>query len=224
MFNNFPDKIGLAPNSVTFQDGWWKELYIWGQRHFNMWVEILGVITGFICVWLAARNNIWNFPVTIISVFLYMVVFYRAQLYADMGLQVYFLAMAIYGWYYWIDRSGRGEDIKPVKRINTSILVPGLVVVALFTWLFGGFLDRNTDAFRPYLDSLCAGGSLFGSFLLSRRILENWVVWIVVDIIYLFLYISKDLYLTTLLYATYIIVAIIGYREWKKNWKAHLSK
>src|SRR5690606_39745444 len=70
----------------------------------------------------------------------------------------------------------------------------------------------------------CAGGSLFGSFLLSRRILENWVVWIIVDVIYLYLYISKELYLTTLLYTAYIVIAIIGYREWKKNWQAHLAK
>lgn len=189
-----------------------------------MIIEILGVITGFICVWLAARNNLWNFPVTIVSVFLYMVVFYRAKLYADMGLQVYFLGMALYGWYYWIDRSESGEEIKPVRRITPTLIGIGIVVIALFTILFGTFLDRQTDAFSPYLDSLCAGGSLFGSFLLSRRILENWLVWIVVDVIYLYLYISKELYLTTILYLAYIVVAIIGYREWKRNWKNHYEK
>lgn len=189
-----------------------------------MIIEIFGVITGFICVWLAARNNIWNFPVTIVSVFLYMVVFYRARLYADMGLQVYFLGMALYGWYYWIDRSESGEEIKPVRRITSTLIGIGIVVIALFTILFGTFLDRQTDAFSPYLDSLCAGGSLFGSFLLSRRILENWLVWIVVDVIYLYLYISKELYLTTILYLAYIVVAIIGYREWKRNWKNHYEK
>lgn len=189
-----------------------------------MIIEILGVITGFICVWLAARNNLWNFPVTIVSVFLYMVVFYRAKLYADMGLQVYFLGMALYGWYYWIDRSESGEEIKPVRRITPTLIGIGIVVIALFTLLFGTFLDRQTDAFSPYLDSLCAGGSLFGSFLLSRRILENWLVWIVVDVIYLYLYMSKELYLTTILYLAYIVVAIIGYREWKKNWKNHYER
>src|SRR5690606_9437591 len=144
-----------------------------------MWIESLGVITGFICVWLAARNNIWNFPVTILSVLLYMVVFYQARLYADMGLQLYFLVMAGYGWYYWMDRSGGADELRPVRRITASLLVPGVFVVVLFTWLFGGFLDRNTDAALPYLDSLCAGGSLLGAFLLSRRVLENWLVWIV---------------------------------------------
>lgn len=189
-----------------------------------MIIEIFGVITGFICVWLAARNNIWNFPVTIVSVFLYMVIFYQAQLYADMGLQLYFLGMALYGWYYWIDRSGGTEVLKPVQRISDRMIGIGLVVIVVFTLSFGAFLDRQTDAFSPYLDSFCAGGSLFGSFLLSRRILENWVVWIIVDVIYLYLYISKELYLTTLLYTAYIVIAIIGYREWKKNWQAHLAK
>lgn len=189
-----------------------------------MIIEIIGVITGFICVWLAARNNIWNFPVTILSVLLYMFIFYEAKLYADMGLQGYFLAMAIYGWYYWINRSDDGDKIKPVRRLTSKVLVIGLLVIAAFTILFGTFLNRNTDAFFPYLDSLCAGGSLFGSFLLSRRILENWLVWIFVDVVYLFLYISKELFLTTLLYGAYIVVAIIGYREWKKNWQMHFGK
>lgn len=189
-----------------------------------MIIEILGVVTGFICVWLAARNNIWNFPITILSVFFYIIVFYRARLYADMGLQFYFLGMAIYGWYYWIDRSDSGEEIKPVQRITPALIGIGLVGISLFTVLFGTFLDRQTDAFAPYLDSLCAGGSLFGSFLLSRRIMENWLVWIIVDVIYLYLYVSKELYLTTLLYLAYIVVAVFGYREWKKNWEKHYVK
>lgn len=189
-----------------------------------MIIEILGVVTGFICVWLAARNNIWNFPITILSVFFYIIVFYRARLYADMGLQFYFLGMAIYGWYYWIDRSDSGEEIKPVQRITPALIGIGILGIGIFTVLFGTFLDRQTDAFAPYLDSLCAGGSLFGSFLLSRRIMENWLVWIIVDVIYLYLYVSKELYLTTLLYLAYIVVAVFGYREWKKNWEKHYVK
>lgn len=189
-----------------------------------MIIEIFGIITGFTCVWLAARNNIWNFPVQIISVFLYMVVFYEAKLYADMGLQVYFLGMAIYGWYFWINRSEDNEQLKPVRKVTRSVMLTGLAVVLAFTVLFGTFLERNTDAFYPYLDSLCAGGSLLGAFLLSRRILENWLVWLVVDVVYLYLYLSKELYLTTLLYGAYLIVAVFGYREWKKNWKIHYEK
>lgn len=189
-----------------------------------MIIEILGVVTGFICVWLAARNNIWNFPITILSVFFYIIVFYRARLYADMGLQFYFLGMAIYGWYYWIDRSDSGEEIKPVQRITPALIGIGILGIGIFTVLFGTFLDRQTDAYLPYLDSLCAGGSLFGSFLLSRRIMENWLVWIIVDVIYLYLYVSKELYLTTLLYLAYIVVAVFGYREWKKNWEKHYVK
>ncbi len=153
-----------------------------------------------------------------------MVVFYEAKLYADMGLQVYFLFMAIYGWYFWINRTEQDTKIKPVRRITRPILMMGLLVVVAFTILFGTFLERNTDAFYPYLDSLCAGGSLFGAFLLSRRILENWLVWLVVDVIYLYLYLSKALYLTTLLYIAYLVVAIIGYRAWKKNWENHYKK
>ena len=189
-----------------------------------MIIEAFGVLTGFICVWLAARNNIWNFPVQIVSVLLYMYIFYNAKLYADMGLQVYFLGMAMYGWYYWINRSDNELTLKPVRRIKRRTLAIGVPLVLFFTVFFGTFLHTQTDAFFPYLDSLCAGGSLLGAYLLARRILENWIVWIIVDVIYLYLYISKDLYLTTFLYGAYIIIAIIGYLEWKKNWIKHYEK
>ena len=189
-----------------------------------MIIESFGVVTGLVCVWLAARNIIWNFPVQIVSVLLYMYIFYDARLYADMGLQVYFLGMAIYGWYYWINRSENDQTLKPVRRVKSKTLVVGIPLVFIFTALFGTFLHLNTDAFFPFLDSFCAGGSLLGAFLLSRRILENWLVWIVVDIIYLYLYLSKELYLTTFLYSVYILIAIFGYREWKKNWLKQYGK
>lgn len=184
-----------------------------------MILEIFGVLTGFACVWLAARNSLWNFPITIVSVFIYMVIFYKAKLYADMGLQVYFLAMAIYGWYYWINRRDENKKLKPIRRIMLWELGVGILIVIVFTLLFGSFLHRHTDAFFPFLDSFCTGGSLLGAYFLSRRVLENWVIWILVDIIYLYLYIAKGLYLTTFLYVAYIGVAVFGYREWKKLWE-----
>lgn len=182
-------------------------------------LELLGVVTGFVCVWLAAKNSLWNFPITIVSVLIYMVVFYEARLYADMGLQMYFLAMAIYGWYYWINRRDEDQKLKPIRRVEKRELLTGGILVLVFTGLFGSFLHHQTDAFFPYLDSFCTGSSLLGAFFLSRRILENWVVWIFVDIIYLYLYISKGLYLTTLLYLAYVGVAVFGYIEWKKSWQ-----
>src|SRR5680860_59345 len=114
-----------------------------------MIIEVFGVITGFICVWLAAQNNILNFPVQIVSVLLYMYIFYEAKLYADMGLQLYFLGMAIYGWYYWINRSENDGTLKPVRRVTTSLLWIGLPAVFIFTVVFGTFLKQNTDAFFP---------------------------------------------------------------------------
>jgi len=187
-------------------------------------LEYLGALTGFICVWLAARNSLWNFPVTIVSVLIYMMVFYQAKLYADMGLQVYFLFMAIYGWYFWINRRGDDQKLKPIRRISPREIGAGIIVVALFTFLVGKGLYLHTDAFFPYLDSFCTGGSLFGAFLLSRRVMENWVVWIIVDIVYLYLYIAKELYVTTLLYLVFVGVAVFGYLEWKKLWKTEQLK
>ncbi|WP_236975186.1 nicotinamide riboside transporter PnuC [Membranihabitans maritimus] len=187
-------------------------------------LEYIGVITGFICVWLAARNSLWNFPIAIISVIIYIFIFYEAKLYADMGLQFYFLGMSIYGWYYWINRRGDDQLVRPVRRINKLEVAIGLLAIIIFTSGFGFFLQQSTDAHFPYLDSFCTSCSLVAQFYLSRRILENWLLWVFVDIVYVYLYISKGLYPTTILYAVYIGVAIFGYLEWRKNWKKNYKK
>jgi nicotinamide mononucleotide transporter len=186
-------------------------------------LETTGVITGLLCVYLAARNNIWNWPIAIVSVIIYIFIFLHARLYADMGLQVYFLVTNIYGWYFWSKKSA--VEIKtPVALITGRQILYATAIVVIFTPAFGYSLIRlapvlhYTPASFPYLDSFCTACSLVAQFYLARKILENWLIWIFVDIIYVGVYIFKGLDLTAVMYAIYVAIALLGYLDWKKDY------
>jgi len=187
-------------------------------------LETSGVITGILCVYLAAKNKIWSWPLAIISVLIYVVIFTEARLYADAGLQIYFLIMNIYGWYFWSRKPDQQPKV-PVIHISLKESILSLIAVMAFTIALGTFLYKGTDASFPYLDSFCTACSLVAQLLLARKIIENWLIWIFVDIIYVGIYISKDLHLTAGMYALYVIIATIGYLDWKKELKSdtHLA-
>jgi nicotinamide mononucleotide transporter len=190
-------------------------LHAWWQ-HQSL-IEIMGVITGLLCVGLAALNNIWNWPIAIISVGIYIFIFFDSRLYADMGLQVYFMAMNIYGWYYWSQKPA-SEDKTPVMRITQQEVIYSLIAVVVFTIFLGSVL-KYTPASYPYIDSFCAACSLVAQVFLARKVLENWLIWIFVDIIYVGVYIFKGLDLTAIMYAVYVGLAIWGYLDWKKDYR-----
>lgn len=179
-------------------------------------LEISGVISGILCVYLAARNNIWSWPLAIISVSLYIFIFYDAKLYADAGLQVYFLITNIYGWYFW-SRKSEKDDKVPVSFANRKLILLSLIAIVIFTLLLGTFLYKGTDAAFPFIDSFCTACSLVAQLYLARKIIENWLIWIFVDIIYVGVYLIKDLHLTAGMYALYILIAAMGYINWRKE-------
>ena len=181
-------------------------------------LETSGVITGIICVYLAAKNNIWSWPVAIISVCIYIIIFFEAKLYADTGLQVYFLITNLYGWYFWSQKPDEQNKV-PVSSITKKEILLSLIAVLIFTLALGSFLKQGTDASLPFIDSFCTACSLVAQVFLARKVIENWLIWIFVDIIYVGVYLFKDLHLTAGMYALYIIIAIIGYIDWKKEYK-----
>lgn len=201
-------------------------IQLWWQQ--QSLIELIGVITGFACVILAALNKIWNWPVAIISVTLYIYIFYNAQLYADMGLQVYFLIMNIYGWYYW-NKKPATEVKTPVILINFKQIISSLIIVAVATPALGWSLIKLAPilnykpAAYPYLDSFCTACSLIAQVFLARKVLENWLIWIFVDIIYVGVYMVKGLEPTAFMYAGYVIIALLGYIDWKKDYKKQLQ-
>ncbi len=180
------------------------------------WLEWCGVITGILCVWLAAKNNILSWPIAIVSVIIYIVIFYDSKLYADTGLQVYFLLMNAYGWYFWSSNKNKGATSSPVLSITKKEIILSVIAIIAFTYILGTLLHKNTDASFPFIDSFCTACSLVAQVFLARKVMENWLIWIFVDIIYVGVYFSKDLYATGIMYALYVYIATVGYLDWKK--------
>lgn len=192
---------------------WWHQL---------SWLEITGVITGLLCVYLAAVNNIWNWPVAIISTGLYIYIFAQTALYADMLQYIYLTAINIYGWYFW-SRKKNNERKAPVIRINLKQIITTIIIVLLITPLLGYTLITFASRLHyqppayPYLDSFCTVCSLIAQIFLARKVLENWLIWIFVDVIYVCVYMLKGLQITSFMFGVYIIIAIVGYRDWRKD-------
>ncbi len=194
-------------------------LYAWWQHQSLL--EIVGVITGLLCVGLAAVNNIWNWPIAIVSVGIYIFIFFDSHLYADMGLQAYFMAMNFYGWYYW-SKKPETEEKSPVMRITRLEVIYSIIATIVFTIFLGSVL-KYTPASYPYIDSFCAACSLVAQVFLARKVLENWLIWIFVDIIYVGVYIFKHLDLTAIMYGVYVALALWGFFDWRKDYRKQLQ-
>ncbi|MCR9287667.1 MAG: nicotinamide riboside transporter PnuC [Bacteroidetes bacterium] len=183
-------------------------------------LEIFATIFTLICVWLTVKRNIWCWPMGIIGVSAYFFVFFENQLYADAGLQIIFLIQSIYGWYFWV--YGKNEDIEnvPIRRLKLTeqILTLSFCVILIFTigWLSATFTDTDV----AYLDAMVASISLIANLLLARKIIDNWPLWMFVDVVYVGLFIYKELYLTAGLYVVFFFMATTGLIQWRKEWLA----
>lgn len=189
--------------------------------------EIIGFLSGVICVYLVVRENIWNWPVALINAFFYILVFYEARLYADMGLQVIYIIISIYGWYEWL-HGGKEHGKLMVTRtgwLEASILlvigIGGTIGLGMFLSHIPWFWPDLQPAALPYWDALTTAISLIAQWLMARKKLESWVLWILVDIIYIGMYYYKDLYLTLVLYAIFLILATSGLFAWRKSLMQH---
>jgi nicotinamide mononucleotide transporter len=178
-------------------------------------VEIAAFVFTLICVALTVRQNIWCWPTGIIGVSLYAVVFYQSKLYADMGLQAVYFVVSFYGWYHWLH--GKGGEMLPATWATRRMLWGSIAAGAVGTVLLALLLTYHTDAAVPWGDSALTSFSLVAQWLLSRKHIENWIIWIIVDFFYVILFAYKDLNLTAVLYAIFFVLAILGYYEWKKT-------
>jgi nicotinamide mononucleotide transporter len=178
-------------------------------------LEAFSFVTGAICVWLTVKQCIWNFPVGLANVAAYCIVFFQARLFADAGLQVVYFALGLTGWYLWV-RGGENRSTLQVRRASRIELVILVALVVLATLGLWQALQRVGGS-ASFWDALTTSISLASQWLLNRKRLENWVGWIVVDIIYVPLYAYKELYLTSLLYALFLIMAVMGLRAWRAS-------
>lgn len=177
-------------------------------------LELISFVLALINVALNIRQNPWAWLFAIISSGAYGFVFFESRLYGDMALQLLFIAISAWGWYQWLHPKS-GAPALPVTWLTPRGWL-GSAVAWLAGFLLISWLLTSTDTDVPHADGFLTAGSLLGQMLLSRKKIENWIVWIVVDILYVGLYVYKDLTLTAILYAVFVVMATIGLLAWKK--------
>lgn len=179
-------------------------------------IEIIAVIAGLICVYLVIRQSIWCWPAGLIQVSLYIYIFYEVKLYSDVILHIIYVLLNIYGWYHWL-YGGKARDSLPVTDQTTKTNTLWLIFIAIGTVLWGWIMATNTDASLPYPDAFTTVASLSAQWLMARKRLESWVLWIVVDIVATIVYYMKGLYLTSGLYLVFLGMATAGLFAWRKS-------
>lgn len=181
-------------------------------------LEIIAAIFGAIAVYLSARENIWSWPTAIVNVSLYTIVFYQSRLYAEMGLQIVYLVLSIYGWYNWL-YGGAQRAVLHISRASLRTLALLALIIAAGSFVLGNTLATRTNAVLPYLDSTLAVTSLAAQWLMTRKVLENWLLWIAVDVVYVPMFISRGLLATAVLYAVFLVLAVLGYITWRRSYQ-----
>ena len=186
-------------------------------------LEYAAAALGVINVALVVRRTVWNYPFGIAMVSLYFFVFLEARLYSDALLQVFFLVVQLYGWRNWLQaKSAAGGDI-PVQLMSGRERMLWLAGLAAASTVWGLAMDRYTDAAAPVVDAFVAGFSIGAQILMARRYLENWVLWIAVDVVAIGLYWSRGLQVTAGLYFIFLLLATTGLIEWRRAWRAQAA-
>lgn len=181
------------------------------------WLEIAGTLIGLVYLWLEYKASVYLWIASIVMPAVYLVVYYQAGLYADFGINVYYLLASFYGLFCWTRKSPSGGRSTPIVRTPRRAVLP-LAAVTLAAFLaIGLVLERFTDSTVPWTDSCTTALSIAGMWMLSRKYLEQWLVWIAVDLISVFLYAYKGLPFTAGLYLLYAVIAVFGYRKWRSE-------
>ncbi len=186
-------------------------------------LELVAVAFGALTVWLSTRQHISAWPTALVNATLYFVVFQRAQIYANMGLQVVYFALSCYGWYAW-KYGGADHTGVVVTRTSRALALRLLAIGAAVAALLGWALARWTDAATPWLDSGTTATSLVAQWMMTRKYLENWLVWIVVDVVYVGMYIAQGLRPTAALYTLFLVLATMGYLSWRRSLRERLAR
>jgi nicotinamide mononucleotide transporter len=180
--------------------------------------EALGFVTGAACVYLVVRQNVWNFPLGIVNNIFFLILFANARLYGDAGLQIVYIALGFQGWYYWL-HGGRNRKAAPITHASPPLLI---TIGSFVTFGTAGLVLalRAAGGAAPVMDAFTTVLSIAAQYLLNRKTIENWLLWIVADIIYIWLYISRDLKLTAVLYFVFLCLCVAGFLNWRRSLKA----
>jgi nicotinamide mononucleotide transporter len=181
-----------------------------------MTLELAAVVLAVLYLVLVIRENVWCWPAALAGTLLSLVVFVDARLYMESALQVFYAAMALYGWRQWLRGGERGEGVAiGIWPWHRHALAIGAILA--LTWVFGAILTARTDAALPYLDSFTTIAALVTTYMVAKKVLENWIYWFVIDALSIYLYVSRELYLFAALFAGYLVLIVIGYRAWSRQ-------
>jgi nicotinamide mononucleotide transporter len=178
--------------------------------------EMVASVLGLVSVYLTVRQNVWCWPLGAVMVALYAVIFWMVNLFADAGLQVFFFGMQFYGWYEWL-HGGEGRAELPVRLTPRPLLAPLALLGIACTAALGYTLRRWTRQDLAYWDSGIVVFSLIAQWMLARKYLENWLVWIGVDVVAVGVYWVKDLHATAVLYVVFLLLCVAGLRDWRRS-------
>ena len=192
-----------------------------GLKAIPSW-EAIAVMLAIAYLLLAMKESLWCWYCAFVSTAIYTLIFWDVSLLMESGLNVFYMVMAVYGWWQW-QRGGRSHHGVRIHRLSgkTHLKLIGLVVV--LSLASGYLLSENTRAVWPYVDAFTTWGSVVTTWMVARKVLENWLYWIVIDSVSILLYLDRGLYLTALLFFAYVIIVIIGFFSWKTEWQRSLN-
>ena len=185
-------------------------------------VELAAVLLGIAYLLLAMRESLWCWYAALVSTALFLHLFWQVNLLMESALQVYYIGMAVYGWWHW-RHGGANHETLAISRwpLRNHLIAISLVLLAAL--ISGTLLAQNTNAALPYLDSFTTWGSIVTTWMVARKILENWLYWLVIDSASIYLYLDRELYLTAALFAVYVVIVIFGYFQWLQHYRARSS-
>ena len=200
----------------------WLETLLSAAQSMSPW-EAIAVVFAIAYLLLAVRENVWCWLFAFLSTAIFTVLFWDVSLLMESALNVYYMAMAVFGWYQWT-RGGTGDDseahgleIRPLSGRQHGLII---VSIALLSAVSGYLLSEHSDAAWPYVDSFTTWASVITTYLVARKYLQNWLYWIVIDAVSVPLYIDRGLNLTALLFVIYIVIAVFGYRSWLNHYRS----
>ena len=185
------------------------------------WLELVAMLLALAYVVLAAQGSIWCWPAAFISTAIYTVIFYDVSLLMDSALNVYYLVMAVYGYWIW-QRKPQHQQSTPLLAIvswQPTWHLKACIVLTIISFVLGYIMANNTTASFPYLDTFTTVFAVFATYLVTQKVLENWLYWVVIDAISIYLYIEKGLIPTTVLFVIYVVIATYGYFKWQNIYK-----
>jgi nicotinamide mononucleotide transporter len=185
-------------------------------------LEITAVAFGVLSVWLSTRQHIASWPTALVNTALYLVIFQRAGIYANSGLQGVYFVLSCYGWWQW-KYGGEAHTGVVVTRTSARLALVLVGVAVSTAVILGAGLARYTDATIPWLDAGTTAVSLVAQWMMTRKLLECWLIWIAVDVVYIWMYFSQGLRLTAGLYAAFLVLATLGYFSWRTSLRSRLA-